>query len=337
MDGFRSGQLAASSVGCDEGDAQLHCLQTVSIKRLLKTDLSTGPNGAQAVIDGSYTDVPFLPYSPREIMESGLYNHNVSLILGYNKDEGLLHTANAYKDPSLMKKWRAKWAEKFGPNTLLGLEDQPKDKKSIEIARQITKHYIGSENGVTFENIQKLTNMFTDSWFGYPVHEFITRRISNTRKIFYQNSTFQYQFTYQGENSLTTLFGQGGPYGVAHGDELFYLFAPFASQSKVFNEADEKMSSIILSLWKTFVKKGEPSTEEVIWDPILDSTSRKYLNLKLNATMEYSNDIKTNMKFWEQIGRSFKKPKSLELNGGYLTTAQNPLLALLIIVSLLIA
>ena len=142
LDGFRSGQLAASSVGCDEGDAQLHCLQTVSIKRLLKTELSTGPNGAQAVIDGSFTDVPFLPYSPREIMDSGLYNHKVSLILGYNKDEGLLHTANAYKDTSLMNKWRSKWAEKFGPNTLLGLEDQPKDKKSIDTISILRYQYI---------------------------------------------------------------------------------------------------------------------------------------------------------------------------------------------------
>ena len=187
---IRSGQLAASSVGCDEGDAQLHCLQTVSVKRLLKTSLSSGPNGAQAVVDGSFTDVPFLPYSPRQIMESGFYNRNVSLILGYNRDEGLLHTANAHKDPSLVKKWRLKWENKFGPNTLLGLEDQPKDKRSIDVARKITKQYVGSQDGVTFENIQKLTDMYTDAWFGYPVHDFVSRRISNTQKIFYQNSTF---------------------------------------------------------------------------------------------------------------------------------------------------
>ena len=334
---IRSGHLAASSVGCDEGDAQLHCLQTVSVKRLLKTSLSSGPNGAQAVVDGSFTDVPFLPYSPRQIMESGFYNRNVSLILGYNRDEGLLHTANAHKDPSLVKKWRLKWENKFGPNTLLGLEDQPKDKRSIDVARKITKQYVGSQDGVTFENIQKLTDMYTDAWFGYPVHDFVSRRISNTQKIFYQNSTFQYYFTYQGEFSLTTLLGQGGPYGVAHADELVYLFSPFASQTNKLNDSDEKMSSIILSLWKTFVKKGEPSTEEVIWDPILDATSRKYLNLNLNSSMEYSSDIKRNMKFFVEIGKTFVEPKFSELNSCYNFVAPKALLALLLFVPLLVA
>ena len=329
--------MASSSVGCDKGDAQLHCLQTVSVKRLLKTSLSTGPNGAQAVIDGSFTDVPFLPYSPREIMNSGFYNHNVSLILGYNKDEGLLHTANAYNDPTLTKKWRAKWADKFGPNTLLGLEGQPKEKHCIEIAQKITKHYLGSPDGVTLKNIRNLTNMYTDAWFGYPVHEFVSRRISNTRKIFYQNSTFQYRFTHQGQYSLTTLLNQGGPYGVAHADELIYLFSPFASQSWVLSESDEKMSSILLSLWKTFVKKGEPSTEEVIWDPILDASSRKYLDINLNSSMEYSNDIKVNMKFWEKIANNIDEPKFLQLSSGYHIACKKPLLAVLLIVSLLIA
>lgn len=304
------------------------------MKRLLKPGVKRF--GAQAVIDGSFTDVPFLPYSPREIMDSGLYNHNVSLILGFNKDEGLLHTANAYKDPSLTKKWRSKWEDEFGPNTLLGLEGRPKDKHSIEIARKITKHYLGSADGVTLKNIRNLTNMYTDSWFAYPVHEFVSRRISNTRKIFYQNSTFQYRFTHQGQFSLTTLLNQGGPYGVAHADELIYLFSPFASQSWTLNESDEEMSSILLSLWKIFVKKGEPSNEEVIWDPILDASSRKYLNINLNSSMEYSNDIKVNMKFWEKIANIIDEPKFLQLNCGYQIAFQTPLLAIILVVSLLI-
>ena len=94
---YRWGQLAASSVGCDKGEAQIHCLQSVSVDRLLKTPITSGPNGAQAVIDGSYTETPFLPMSPRDIMSSGKYNNNISLLLGYNKDEGILHTGNAYK------------------------------------------------------------------------------------------------------------------------------------------------------------------------------------------------------------------------------------------------
>ena len=227
----------------------------------------------------------------------GKYNNNISLLLGYNKDEGILHTGNAYKDPSLIKKWKSKWNDKFGPSTLLGLKDQPINKKSKDIVKKITNHYIGSVNDLTFDNLEKMTKVYTDAWFGHPIHEFVSRRVENKGKIFYQNSTFQYLFTHQGQFSLSLFLGQGGPYGVAHGDELFYMFSPFSNQTIPLNEEDQKMSQIILSLWKTFIKTGEPSTDKISWDPILDSKSRKYLNLNLNSSMEYSTEIKSNMKF----------------------------------------
>jgi carboxylesterase type B len=309
---IRWGQLAASSVGCDNGEAQVHCLQRVSVERLLKTSRRSGPNGAQAVVDGSFTDFPFLPLSPREIMNSGAYNNNVSLLLGYNKDEGILHTADAYKNPAIVEKWKSKWTGEFGPSTLLGLKDQQINKNSKEISRKITKHYLGSVDGVSFENIGNITKMYTDALFGYPVHEFVSRRLSNKGKIFYQNSTFQYQFTHQGQYSLTLFLGQGGPYGAAHVDELFYMFSPFSSQNIVLNEDDKKMSNIILSLWKSFIKTGEPSTGKIIWDPILDSTSRQYLNLNLNSSMEYPDEIKSDMKFWDKIIIKLEEEKKKE-------------------------
>ena len=311
---FRWGQLAASSVGCDKGEAQIHCLQSVSVERLLKTPISSGPNGAHAVIDGSFSDDPFLPLSPKEILSSGDYNNNVSLLLGYNKDEGIIHTGEVFKDTTLIKKWKSKWVDKFGPNTLFGKKDQPIDKKTKDVAEKITKHYLGSVNGVTFENIGNMTQMYTDAWFGHPVHDFVTRRVSNNRKIFYQNSTFQYRFTHQGQFSLTTLLGQGGPYGVAHGDELFYMFSPFVNQSLTLNEEDNLMSDIILSLWKNFIKTGKPSKGIINWDPILDLTSRQYLKLNLNSYMEYPDDIKNNMKFWDKIVADLNEKKESRQN-----------------------
>ena len=85
------------------------------------------------------------------------------------------------------------------------------------------------------------------------------------------------------------------------------------------------------------MKKGEPSTEEVIWDPILDASSRKYLNLNLNSSMEYSSRIKRNMRFFDEIGKTLEEPKFSELNSCYNFVAPKPLIALLLIVSLLIA
>ena len=202
--------------------------------------------------------------------------------------------------------------DQFAPSTLLGLKDQPIDKVAIETAKSITKHYLGSVDGLTFDNISNITKMYTESWFGHPVHEFVSRRLSSDGKIFYQNSTFQYQFTHQGQYSLSMFLGQGGPYGVAHGDELFLIFSPFSNQTIPLNKDDKKMSDILLSLWKAFIKTGKPSTGKIIWDPILDSTTRQYLNLNLNPSMEYPDEVKTNMKFWDKIVNNFVKEKKKE-------------------------
>ena len=239
--------------------------------------------------------------SPKEIMSSGKYNHNVSLLLGTNKDEGLLHTADTYKNPEIVTKWRSKWMDTFGPSTLLGLKDQPIDKHSQDITKKIAEHYVGSVEALTFENIQNITNMYTDSWFAHPVHDFVSRLVSNKQKINYQNTTFQYRFTHQGQFSLTMFIGQGGPYGVDHADEMTYMFSPYIKQPIKLNDNDKKMSEILLSLWKNFAKTGNPSTDKVIWDPIVDLPSRQYLNLNLNPVMEYPDEIKRNMEFWDKI------------------------------------
>ena len=301
----------------------MHCLQSVSVERLLRTQLAAGPNGAQAVIDKPHSSSPFLPMSPKEIMRSGDYNHEVSLLLGYNKDEGLLHTGAAYKNPALVNQWRSKWLETFGPSTLLGLKDQPIDSPSREITRKIAEHYLDSIDAMTFDNISNITNMYTDSWFGHPVHDFVSRRISNKQKTFYQNSTFQYRFTHQGQSSLSMFLGQGGPYGVNHADELFLIFSPFAGQPLVLNDQDKQMSDILLSLWKSFIKTGKPSTEKITWDPILGASSRQYLNLNLQPIMEYPDKIKQNMEFWDKIVTEVENQKKRQENNAARKVPQN--------------
>ena len=89
--------------------------------------------GAQAVIDGTVSDSPFLPKSPKEILKSGDYTHNVGVLLGYNKDEGLYFTAEAHKNPSILNTWRSTWVKKLGALTLFGLNIEPNlDKQTKE-------------------------------------------------------------------------------------------------------------------------------------------------------------------------------------------------------------
>ena len=69
----------------------------------------------------------------------------------------------------------------------------------------------------------------------------------------------------------------------------------------VLNDEDQRMSDKLVALWKSFIKTGKPSTNNVIWDPIRSASSRKYLNLNLKPVMEYSDETKTNIEFWDNL------------------------------------
>merc|ERR1711974_269883 len=94
------------------------------------------------------------------------------------------------------------------------------------------------------------------------------RHIANVK----QNNTYQYLYTHKGEHSLTEKLN--GPHGVDHADELFLQFYPFVKDVVKLNENDQSMSKILMSLWKSFIKHGNPSTDEIIWQPIISSTER---------------------------------------------------------------
>ena len=70
-----------------------------------------------------------------------------------------------------------------------------------------------------------------------------------------------------GEHSYTEACDQGGPYGVAHGDETFLQFYPYGSNiwpnEDLFNKADQAVSDTVVSLWKSFIIQGNPSTKGV--------------------------------------------------------------------------
>ena len=81
--------MAASSVGCEfSGDIteQIECLQSVPVEYFINgSAVLSGHLGAQAVVDGSFSNNPFLPMHPRDLMISGQYNSKVNVLLGCNR------------------------------------------------------------------------------------------------------------------------------------------------------------------------------------------------------------------------------------------------------------
>merc|ERR1712038_1667627 len=91
-------------------------------------------------------------------------------------------------------------------------------------------------------------------------------------------------------------YGAPDPFGVCHADDLYMLFDPLFVNwipDEGLNNADSSVSDTMIELWKNFIKTGNPSTTDLVWDPINDSApdgiDRKYLWLTdpESSYMEY--------------------------------------------------
>jgi hypothetical protein len=85
---YRWGNKVVGVLGCDAFDNEeerIMCLQQVPVEVFAVSNIQNGPNSAQAVIDGEFAPNPFLPYTPKQILDSGDYNFNVSILLGCNR------------------------------------------------------------------------------------------------------------------------------------------------------------------------------------------------------------------------------------------------------------
>lgn len=74
------------------------------------------------------------------------------------------------------------------------------------------------------------------------------------------NKNYFYSFGYRGALSLTTVSGDTHNYGVAHADELLYLFpvtyGSFITTNANFTGADETISKIMVDFWTSFATNG---------------------------------------------------------------------------------
>merc|ERR1719167_1520246 len=178
-------------------------------------------------------------------------------MLGLDKQD---FTKDAYLNHTVPYQWQKEWLNWTeyddggrGYMYMLGLDKQ--DSVANNRLDAINKAYLGSLENMTFDNINEITSMYTDSWYCYSGHDFITRHISNVK----ENNTYQYIYTHKGESS---------PLGVSHGDELNLQFYPYLEDVIPLEEEDQKMSYLFIELWKSFIKNGSPTAKTVAWEPI---------------------------------------------------------------------
>ena len=214
---LKQADQVSKALGCDEEEDILSCLQSRDVDEFLSMALEWAAPW-HGVSDNGFTSDPFLPGSVEELLESEKFNSDVEVIIGTNADEGILYVGPATNG---LTQWDdiKESVELVGPTMLFGIPN-PSDitEEDFKKMNKLIDYYVGSIENINEEHKQGVIDMFTDSLFQYGTHQTINRLVE-------QNVTlYQYLLTYQGQYSVSALFGVPVGNGVCHGDDLIYLW-----------------------------------------------------------------------------------------------------------------
>ncbi|XP_015431698.1 PREDICTED: esterase FE4-like [Dufourea novaeangliae] len=162
--------------------------------------------------------------------------------------------------------------------------------------QSLKKYYFGDKH-VTKEDINEYTVMLGDSFFN--AHQIIPLDLIQKRN---SAPIYLYLFTYNAPfGFMKTLAGVSD--GVAHGDDLGYLFySGFFKNVPEPGSPAEKMTNILTKLWTNFAKDTNPTSNldddiTVNWDPRREENN--YMVIDQELKME-KNLLQDRMEFWKQ-------------------------------------
>lgn len=256
------------------------------------------------VMDAEFTEEFFLPGDPQELLSSGQFNSEVDIIIGSNRNEGLLWMLGEIFDESVYQEVSEDW-DMYGPMRIFNIAN-PEDRTQIDVerARQALQFYTGWGGSFSPEYFENLVDLFTDAFALYGVHQTMKAFVSKGMKVFH------YILTYEGEFSLLNLYGLQ-TMGVCHADDLLYLFEPifgnsgWDSDTNTLTGSDLEVSDWLVSAWTNFATFGDPTppsdTQQSVWLPA-EPGNYHYLNISgSNPGMEYAEDIELRIQFWTEI------------------------------------
>ena len=287
----------ALQFGCSVEDDQavVECLQLVDMEEFFQAATSLPDATYGMVTDADFATEPFMPQSPEMAMRLGQVN-NASVVIGFNKDEGIYQIPPYVLDPTKLPNLNDNW-DVLGPQLLFGkccnfsAEEQEK-------AERVRQFYFGEED-ISQATIHSLIDMFTDLTFWAPAHRAVQLLSSLPGR-----PVFEYLFSHQGAFSYADLTGlQNYSLGVAHADELHYLFNPHVVEFPSLAGEDFSVRDLMVAMWTSFAREGDPTYSG---DLGLDWTNFRrdhpqYLDINPSPSMEYSVEFKFRTEFWENL------------------------------------
>jgi len=290
----------------EKGEDIVNCLSRQTQQDIIKAANSMAmffsfPRWFAPNVDGSV-----LPDTPENLLIQGKFT-KVPFVVGQTKDEGAFFyrlTLNSFNNGQ----YDDNFIDHKLPRILPVMSNY--NTKLYPITRQVRKRYfvnVDLENEDEFR--PKYVDFLTDLMY--------TRCTDRFAKILANHSvpTYQYLFDYRGQYSIVNLQGEQVDMGVAHGDDLQYIFSDIWGDDLSMSPTDTKFTrNIFAPLLTNFAKTSVPTPTitdaiNVAWTPLAPNKNRVFrIGDKLAVDEDYKQDI---LKFWhEDIPKLFKKKAS---------------------------
>ncbi|XP_063991922.1 carboxylic ester hydrolase-like [Diachasmimorpha longicaudata] len=302
----------ARDLKCPVGDSEtmLKCLRKIDAKKMASVEVEWPLFDLDPIMPFRPVVEPphagaFLTQDPLE-MENLKNGSDVPWMVGTNSHEGIFRVGSIYGQTKsgLIEELNTKFLE-YAPITLAFQNNCPKPVHG-KVTKLIRSFYVGGKNKKIDETTKlAVTNMYSDALFNVANNKAIEKHFQMASAPIYH-----YHLTHRSEISYMKFYGDyRTPYGVAHHDEIQYLFPvhdtlfPVAS----FTDDDRKMMEIITTMWFNFAKTGnpmepeKPSMVDVNWEPV-SSEHLEYLLIGGPKNLSMSKDLfKDRITFWEKL------------------------------------
>ncbi|XP_045476842.1 juvenile hormone esterase-like [Harmonia axyridis] len=287
----------AKAVGCpDDTSANIiKCLKGKPANELGQSQSKLAEFGNEPlftwkpVIEGDFGQERFLLEHPVLLAREGKFE-KVPMLTGVTTDEFAGRAVDIYKHADLLKQLEENW-ENTAPIVFMYERDTDHSKT---ISKALRSYYFGDKK---FDNstVSHMTQLYADGLTGFAVNRGVKLLAEkNTQPVFY------YKFNYKGRYSHYYLPDSNGtiPYGVAHHDDLIYLFYVSANFPKIgASDAESPTVEKMTSMWANFAKQGKPIPDN---NEKLDSAKWEPFNIKSQRYLDIGNKLTVAEKLFEK-------------------------------------
>nr|XP_031832206.1 esterase E4-like [Nomia melanderi] len=240
----------------------------------------------------------FLTAQPYDLIKQGKF-HQVPVILGVTENEfggvAAAYEKDARNNGTLYQELNDNWT-RLAPIIFYYERDTP---RSNYISRELKRFYF-DDQPITSANNKELAEVYGDG-----IIIFSMLRTARVLATYSRLPVYFYKFTFKSRYSFA-MWNDTTPFGVAHHDDLQYLF--FMKEIFPYFESDAPeipMVEISTSIWSNFVECGEPiprnneKLKGVTWSTFVPARNN-YLELNLHPSIK-TDFFPERMRLWERL------------------------------------